>query len=245
MRDSKTGDTDAVMTDAGGATPQGRLPPNRRGKQESISSFLARLPPSKTRLDTSDPWIWMRNHSQGIEPGDISTLTRKGIELLRTYVEQSAELRAEHDKSGSKTTAPLTRKLNLLRRELEKNIFALARETGVTTGKWMLFPSVDQVDATWKTVVEAIESGKLGNDAKVATDDGSGQSRLICVYTADFGDTNDVKRVAKAMAELGLIDVDKRPIYYKCDAYTNLDITSKNEYGLKASMFSSRDMLKS
>jgi hypothetical protein len=45
------------------------------------------------------------------------------------------------------------------------------------------------------------------------------------------------------MVAMGLVDVEDRPIYYKCDAFTYLDITSKNEYGLKASMFSSRDVL--
>ena len=40
-----------------------------------------------------------------------------------------------------------------------------------------------------------------------------------------------------AMAEGG------RAIYYKADAWTYLEIGSGNEWGLKASMFSSREVL--
>jgi Domain of unknown function (DUF1917). len=177
------------------------------------------------------------------EGGDVAGFTRKGTELLEAYEEESSTLRAAHEKSGAKTTAGLTRKLNPIRKTLEQNIFDLAKETGVTSGKWMLFPSARQVDATWKTVVTALDEGKLGDAAKVATDDGSGRARLICVYTRDFADKDDIKRVLKALVAVDLVDEESMPIYYKCDAYTYLNITSKNEYGLKASLFSSRDML--
>lgn len=185
----------------------------------------------------------MRHPNERLESADVGSFVRKGTELLHGYEEEAAGLRAAHDKSGAKTTAGLTRKLNPLRRTLEQNIFAAARETGVTSGKWMLFPSADWVDSTWKSVVAAMDEGKLGTTAKVATNDGSGNARLICVYTDDFGDTEDVKRVLRGLAEKELVDAESRPIYYKCDAYTHLDIKSNNDYGLKASMFSSRDVL--
>lgn len=217
---------------------------NRRGPKESISSFLSRLPPSTTHVTEAGPWIWMWGPApHTTEGGDVPVFTRKGTELLEAYEEESSTLRAAHEKSAAKTTAALTRKLNPIRRTLEQNIFDLAKETGVTSGKWMLFPSESQVDATWKTVVTALDEGKLGDAAKVATDDGSGQTRLICVYTRDFSDKEDVKRVLKTLVATGLVDKESKPIYYKCDAYTYLDIKSKNEYGLKASLFSSRDVL--
>lgn len=174
---------------------------------------------------------------------DVPAFLRKGTTLLRDFEDVSAELRAAHEKSGAKTTPTLTRKLNPLRRNLEQDILNTARECGVVYGKWMLFPSPRDVDKTWKTVVTALDKGELGDGAKVATDDGSGSSRLICVYTKDFGDKQDVKRVLRGMVSVGLVDTQDRPIYYKCDAYTHLDITYKNDYGLKASMFSSRDLL--
>lgn len=185
----------------------------------------------------------MRKAGGQVKEGDIATLVRKGNELLQAYEDEVAPLHAAHDKSGAKTTAALTRKLNPLRRKLEQNISALAKETGVTCGKWMFFPSVDYVDSIWKTVITALDNGELGNTAKVATDDGSGQVRLICVYTDDFGDIKDVKRVLETLVQKRLVDEESRPIYYKCDAYTYLDIKSNNPYGLKASLFSSRDVL--
>lgn len=211
--------------------------------KESIPHFLSRLPPSSTSFSSIGPWIWARGPDQAPSEGDVAEFVRKGTELLHGYEEEASELRAAHEKSGAKTTAGLTRKLNPLRKTLEQNLWASAQDTGVTSGKWMLFPTTDHVDSVWRTVVTALEEGKLGNTAKVATDDGSGHVRLICVYTDDFGDKEDVKRVLGALAESNLVNAESRPIYYKCDAYTHLDIKSNNDYGLKASMFSSRDVL--
>ncbi|EPS26929.1 hypothetical protein POX_g08773 [Penicillium oxalicum] len=218
-------------------------PRDSRGRGESSAAFLSRLSPSRTRASDIGPWIWMRESCSHGGEGDVATFVREGTALLRAYEEEASELREAHEKSGAKTKAALTRKLNPLRRTLEQDIFKLARETGVTAGKWMLFPSVDSVDSVWKTVVSAWDEGELGDAAKVATDDGSGQARLICVYTDDFSDRKDVKRVLNALVARGLVDKKSRPIYYKCDAYTYLDIKSNNDYGLKASLFSSHDVL--
>ncbi|KAJ5652043.1 hypothetical protein N7507_009469 [Penicillium longicatenatum] len=241
--------SDCPMPDQNTTDSPGRLPLNKRGANESITSFLTRLPPSQTVFPGKDPWIWAcgnANLTANLNSRDEATFIRNGTELLRAFEETLSELRAAHDKSGAKTTAALTRKLTPLRRELQKNIFALARETGVTVGKWMLFPSVGDVDSTWKTLVTALDNGTIHADAKVAADDesGSGQSRLICVFTQDFEDKEDVKEVLLNMKAQGLFEPSKGPIFYKCDAYTLLGITSKNEYGLKASMYSSRDFLK-
>ncbi|CAI7659937.1 unnamed protein product [Penicillium manginii] len=221
-----------------------KTPPDQRGRKEHISHFLSRLSPSKTLLSDIGPWIWMFGPTSKAQlDQDVPSFLRKGTDLLRAFEAQSAELRAEHDKSSAKTTAGLTRKLNPLRRSLEQDILHAARETGVVYGKWMLFPSARDVDNVWKKVVVALDKGELGDGAKVATNDLTDKARLICIYTKDFGDKEDVKRVLKGMVAMGLVDVEDRPIYYKCDAFTYLDITSKNEYGLKASMFSSRDVL--
>ncbi|KAJ5115021.1 hypothetical protein NUU61_000780 [Penicillium alfredii] len=220
------------------------LPENSRGDKETTAQFLSRLPPSTTSFSTIGPWIWMHSpQAPPMDEGDVPALMRKGTELLHSFEDESSRLRAAHEKSGAKTTAALTRKLNPLRRELEQNLFAAAREARVTAGKWMLFPTVDRADAVWAAVVKALEKGELGDVAKVATDDGSGHARLICVYTNDFEDMEDVKRVLRGLVDAGLVEEQARPIYYKCDAYTHLDIKSSNDYGLKASMFSSRDVL--
>lgn len=111
----------------------------------------------------------------------------------------------------------------------------------------MLFPKLEHVLQVWRTVAEAVSEGRLGTAAKIAAgtdkaeDDGI---RLICVYTKDFTDLDDVARVVKELDKLGLLPKDpNRSIYYKCDAYTHLNIGSGNPYNLAASLYPSKDML--
>jgi len=109
--------------------------------------------------------------------------------------------------------------------------------------QWMLFPAEHNAEKTWRQVVEAVVENKLGTAAKIATD---GDTRLICIYTKDFSDIADVTRVVNALADLKLVYRDApRGIYYKCDAFTYLDISSGNEYGIAASLYSSKDIFSS
>ena len=112
----------------------------------------------------------------------------------------------------------------------------------------MLFPSASEVNPHWSLVAAGTIAGELGHAAKVAADDGTQNSRLICIYTPDFSDKKDVKRVLERLLELGLCNrngalAEGRAIYYKADAWTYLELNSGNEYGLRASMYSSRDVL--
>lgn len=79
------------------------------------------------------------------------------------------------------------------------------------TGKWMLFPALDRIEQAWETVRQATEAGTLGISAKSATDRTSDRGRLICVYTADHRDLDDVRRVLFRLRELGF----SQPLYYK------------------------------
>lgn len=108
----------------------------------------------------------------------------------------------------------------------------------------MLFPALQDVTRVWRLVVEAVINNRLGPTAKVAPDDGRPNERLICVYTKDFRNTNDVLRVLQELDNMGLVSPG-RGIYYKSDPYTLLDIYGKNaaEYGLQASLYSSQKML--
>ncbi|KAJ9403633.1 hypothetical protein DTO045G8_8656 [Paecilomyces variotii] len=230
-------------------------PRTTRQPTESVEEFLLRLPPSTTKAAAPvGPWIYMYNPRDNPHIGSVSTLVARGTELLRNYEDRKAALEVEHhktttSKTKSSTTKPrsnaaLGRKLVPLRRSLEASLFALARETGVVSGKWMLFPTADYVDDVWAAVAQATANDELGVAAKVATDNGSQGGRLVAIYTRDYDDKKDVKRVLEKLVELGLVDRGStRPIYYKCDAYTYLDIKSTNQYGLKASLYSSREAL--
>ncbi|GKZ28898.1 hypothetical protein AbraIFM66950_001522 [Aspergillus brasiliensis] len=236
--------------------------PNRPSPNEPISSFLARLPPSTTlSASAAGPWIYVSSYSYQTPQADIKKLKADGAKELRAYEEKTARIRAEHGKKPkrSQSQAGLSREITKLRMELERKLSALAKQTNVVSGKWMLFVSSEKVDEVWGVVAEATAKGELGFGAKVATaastaaaavDDnengvgGGRKARLIAIYTRDFRDKADVERVLRKMVELKLVDVEKRPIYYKCDAYTHLDIMGNNACGLRASMFSSRDFRK-
>jgi hypothetical protein len=66
-------------------------------------------------------------------------------------------------------------------------------------------------------VARATASNELGIAAKVAPASyDNRQPRLICVYTKDFTDMNDVTRVLSKLQDIGLVSMRGRPIYYKC-----------------------------
>ncbi len=254
--------------------------PSAKQLHETVAEFLTRLPPSKTsNIHAQDYWIWICNpfpKAPQSTAEDIPTFIQLGTRLLETYKTRKIEL---EDENPGKPPGSITRLLKPARLTLESSLVDLARAKGVLNGKWMLFPPVGTVDRVWEIVSNAIWDGKLGNIAKIATaqpseseaafesafNDGenpgnaravrdNGQ-RLICIYTVDFRDKDDVLRVLRKIKELGLINVDGlpvgakgnagslKPIYYKCDAYTYLDIKGDNEYKLKASMYSSREMV--
>jgi hypothetical protein len=92
----------------------------------------------------------------------------------------------------------------------------------LTGGKWLLFVPVAQIDEVWATIKAATESGKLGSTARVATarpnpNGARPGMRVICVYTYDWTDEKDVRRVREALRDLGVT----WKIPYKADADTH------------------------
>ncbi len=89
------------------------------------------------------------------------------------------------------------------------------------SGKWLVFLPADEIDAFWARVREAIQSGRLGDQAKVATRakkdlrDGVGK-HVVCIYTYDHDDRADVWRIRAELRELGVT----WRIYYKADEAT-------------------------
>ncbi|MGK4586046.1 putative phosphothreonine lyase domain-containing protein [Kitasatospora sp. HPMI-4] len=101
-------------------------------------------------------------------------------------------------------------------------------------GKWLWFLPVRALDAGWWLVKRAVEEGKLGPGAKVATlgnpFDGDPTRRPVIVYTADRTDEADVRRVLIALRALGVNDA----LAYKTDEATQL-----GEYGDRTSLYTS------
>lgn len=72
------------------------------------------------------------------------------------------------------------------------------------------------MDEVWAKIEKATEEGRLGGSAKVATAEAGAETRVICVYTYDWADEKDVRRVRKELRKLGIT----RKIPYKADEDT-------------------------
>lgn len=179
-----------------------------RQLHESAEEFVKRLPPVTTSADICD-WIWVHNPypSRDGRPSarNDSKLMEHGQELL-----EESHRRRKDIKSGKYVPKQLDAEAKLL----QQRITELAADTNVLSGKWMLFPQIDVLARVWRLVVEAVIDNRLGPVAKVAPDSGSNGERLICVYTKDFRDKDDVLRVLRQLVSIGVISL-QRPIYYK------------------------------
>jgi hypothetical protein len=93
----------------------------------------------------------------------------------------------------------------------------------------MMFCPSNEVNAVWSVVARATAENDLGIAAKVSPNGGDGRDRLICIYTKDFNDMEDVGRVMRKMKDLGLVDLRERPLYYKCGkptSHSNLGVAN-------------------
>ena len=193
-----------------------------RQLSETVSAFLSRLPPMTTSIADFGPWIWIANpyHQSRLTSQDWAGFMSTSENLMDDFQTQKAAV--EKSMQG-RPKGTITHKITPLRKILERQILDNAISKGCTAGKWMLFPRPDNVNRTWKLVAKGVANGELGMAAKVATDDGlnDGKGRLICVYTKDFSDLQDVKRVLIRLVELGLVKRkgpmgEERGVYYKC-----------------------------
>ncbi|KAF2436233.1 DUF1917-domain-containing protein [Tothia fuscella] len=207
---------------------------------ESVDDFLRRLPVIGSAH--IGHWLWVANPYAERDAVPESRDTRfldGAARLMQEYLVLKKSLAASEPNLAAAT---ITRRLKPDREKLKEEILESAKSNGLTSGKWMLFPSEANAPAIWRQVVTAITNNKLGTAAKIATE---GETRLICCYTKDFSDVDDIRRVVQAMADIGLISRDSpRGIYYKCDVFTHLDIGSGNEYGIPASLYGSKEIWK-
>ncbi|KAK4498085.1 hypothetical protein PRZ48_010741 [Zasmidium cellare] len=216
-------------------------------KEESIDAFLRRLPVSDPATARVGPWLWVSSPvlpwaQVHREPANFSAFNLGGeaSELLEAFSLQRAKIESQN---VGKEPATITRKLTPYLDQLETDLLSIAVRDRATCGKWMFFPKEEDLPRFWRLVATATSEGKLGPTSKVGTFDPLEPKTVICVYTYDFSDTEDVIRVLHELSDLGLLAKNGLPIYYKCDAYTYLDIKSQNPYRLRASLYSSKDLL--
>lgn len=220
-----------------------------RQLNETVDEFLQKLPPRSTMEDDVGAWLWITDPFTEVQfsRGDVEGFQKAGGDLLESVAAEAAAVEEDLQSQG-KSKLAITKAVNLARKDVSDKILHLGREHGIIGGKWLLRPSPERVNETWGKIAHALVAGKLGYAAKVATNNGGGDrdTRILCVYTYDFEDKEDVKRVARELAKMGFCDKKgpkTRQIYYKCDAYTHLNIMSGNEHGLKTSLYGSVDAL--
>ena len=99
-------------------------------------------------------------------------------------------------------------------------------------GKWLIYLSCRNVDYCWSRVRDATEAGTLGIAAKISTDWGKAhdlagmlteglggwRDHVICVYTADWEDREDLVRVGRRLADVDAVRT--QTLLYKPDAFT-------------------------
>ena len=155
-----------------------------------------------------EPWLWAKPNSQE----DVTARSSEYI-LESMRMEGSEGVIAKETRDGlSEERFPLS----------EESIDEMARKADVLIGKWLVFRDRSEVDGIWKEIVAETKKGSLGTEAKVSTLFQRKKQHVICIYTNDYLNSEDVFRVRKALRRLGLTDV----LYYKPDIYTYLGIYS-------------------
>jgi len=94
-------------------------------------------------------------------------------------------------------------------------------DTTERSGKWLIFEHISTIDDLWIKIQKALKEGKLGKIAKVSTEKPNPNAvkpdiKVICVYTYDSDDEQDVMRIRKELRSLGIT----KKISYKTDRAT-------------------------
>ncbi len=95
------------------------------------------------------------------------------------------------------------------------------------SGKWLLFVPFQKLDQTWKLIAEETVAGQLGIESKAATAKPNPIAKnswikVVCVYTYDLSDVEDVMRVRKRLRTIGF----EKKLSYKTDQATEQRIYS-------------------
>jgi hypothetical protein len=100
----------------------------------------------------------------------------------------------------------------------------------------MVFVYTRDLDSTWSTIRDATMSGTLGVAAKAGTaldnpNAYNDATKLICVYTRDYREIEDIRRVLIGLRKLGI----SWRLTYKTD-----EATLSGEYGSGSSLYISQ-----
>ena len=113
----------------------------------------------------------------------------------------------------------------------------------IDSGKWMIFVKKNELDKWWLLIKEKTEQGELGPSSKTSTmlgkpNDTNTENGAIMVYTYDYNDIDDIKRVLTTLRKIGVT----QKIYYKTNEMTRNNRYSK--LGHNASKYNSDELEK-
>jgi hypothetical protein len=157
---------------------------------------------------------------EGISEKEVKKLAKNldkfPNELSDKDLEEEFEIMARYEEPSTKPSEEIN--VYWLHAEREEGDYP---EQTSRSGKWLIFVNVENVDEAWEKVKNATEQGKLGFASKVATAKPNPNAidpskRVICVYTYDWKDEKDVRRVREELRRLGITN----RIPYKADADT-------------------------
>jgi Domain of unknown function (DUF1917) len=82
-------------------------------------------------------------------------------------------------------------------------------------GKWLVHTTRERIDNLWQIIALATEEGYLGSFSKVSTaglqDTAKTGVHVICMYTYDSNDREDIMRIRAALREMNII----QPLSYQ------------------------------
>ena len=171
------------------------------------------LIPSQANFSLNGGWIWSY---APVSTGRVADATADKEIQQRIISEYKQRIKFKTVKSGALGSADL---FNICKDAVKD--LPCSR-----SGKWLLRYKPHEIDDIWFEIKALCERGDLGPAVKTGP---IGDMFLICVYTSDFTDENDVLRVLTELIVL-LLQQNKLcdTLSYKADCVT---CAFSNEYG--------------
>ena len=192
----------------------GKATGQRMGGQ-CVGCYLTSNLPSTVE---DEPWVWADSFELPVHFRKRTQPDEETIALSRAVLDCRSEV-SEDGKSlwllleNDRYEVPLT----------AEAIDKLALRTGILVGKWLVYRPREEIDSAWLGIARATFNKTLGRGAKVSTsEENKAKRHVICIYTRNYLDLEDVKRVRGLLRDMGFTE----PLCYKPDIYTYLDIYS-------------------
>lgn len=119
----------------------------------------------------------------------------------------------------------------------------IAAKHKVTGGKWLCHVNRESIDKVFQKLAIAMFSGGLGPTVYMvkvspACDNGKNE-HVICVYNPNYQDVAQVMRVENLIRSAGITN----DLLYKPDIFSALGIYRNNQWGFRATIYTSRVLL--